>query len=1135
MKQMIKQLFLAALLPAGAILASEEFSSGGLSVNFKTKGWQSQSQNKTEKNRVLNGSFEEPGTNPNGHRQVQQKHWRGFANIGNVKNPVSKALRKEINSKVKRSVIEVKDAPSGKKVLAVITPPSVKKPGGAPPFVQHKVMQGIPIPAAPAGGVKYSVEVKAKGSPGTKLSFQINTKKKQPDAKPLRTAKGQWSTHPLSTRWSPIVQDIAVPEGTDLIDLTLVFEGIGVFYVDDVTLKKKSSDDPLQVTTIPAEQTDGIIHFAEKSANMMTFTFDHNGGVSKKDLFLSVELPGDFHLVDYRRMGRAKMTRKGNKYTFSLAGYAREKQLQNWYQYQSFSILLGTSCGNSDRLHKLHFYVHGKNWQGKRHEVSIKIDPPISGKRPKQFKTSAMFGHEIEFGEKGCAEYADFYARSGFSCVDGAIHSPVFARIMKEMGFPRYCEFYWLSNGYRLGSLPKPEEVKFRRADGSTLPGAVCPVEVYKEGPYFKKAIQGLIEETICKKDLTDCIMPNWEPNDYTSQGCFCERCLDEFILYCKGKVPEKEIRSLWPGKIFVRHFDIWQKFRSRQHGLLLKTLEKVTASAGKKVGRESHFIPEITQSNMLLSCLGSNKQIRVEEYWDLPYLEPWGPYICKEIDKMTEYFPAPHMGTYFTAAEIERFLRVKMPKNQKPPRLIALLHGWQNSFWLTEPECLAMDMLTFFVWRWDGAFTYYFPRGYDSRWWRSSALANSLIAEHEDTVLNGKIVTDKVEVLPVTGLPRTYFGPKLQEIPGVPPRLPGLGKASPVQYRAFSDGRKTVVAVANYWLKGEHFFKLRLHGLKGKFEVRTGTVSRGIFSGEDLEKGILMQAGALRWRFITVEKRNKISLPLFSCGKMEKLLNERKPLIDKALKEEAERFAERFKVPDLSGIAPVSSGDFSAKVEDNKISVFVPGGKYQVDVLKGGGIVSPAEFGGPAFWWTSAGAASVKKPFELKKLAATSAGIALDLERTLNNADKPELAQVKVKLSYLFHKEGFRVAATLVNGTIDPLAFAFRFYNCFAGKEFQFNGRSFDRNYVVSLFRNGEQPDELLDLVGKPARIEKTGGSEISLGTWKIACKPEIYGFFAWDSASQKYTTLEPVWNRITLGPGLSVTYSMEVTKIGK
>ena len=673
---------LAALL-AGTALAAGEFTPGGVSVDLDSKVWRSAPASGSEKNYVINGSFEEPGTNPNGFSQLKQKHWCGFANVGLIGDNMDKTYRREILSKLKRAVIEVKDAPSGKKVLHVVTPPSVRKPGAPLPRINHKVMQDVTIPAAPAGNVKYTVSVKAKGSPGTKLSFQLNTKKKQLDAKPLRTGKGQWGTHPLSPEWGPVTQELTVPQGTDLIDLTLVFEGIGEFYADDVKLFRNSASDPLLVTTIPAEQTDGVIHFADGAANMVTFVFDHGGGVNRKEHFLTVELPPGFTLTDYRRMAKAAMSAQGNRHTFSLAGYYKDPHLQDWYQYQAFSLLLETTHGVSEKLHKLRFHVHGKNWRGKVHEVSIKIDPPVSGKRPKLFKTAAMFGHEIEFGEKGCARYADFYARSGFNCVDGAQHSPIFARIMKEMGFPRYGEVFWLSNGYSLGARPKPENVKFRRADGSFVQWGVCPTEVYREGPYFKEAIRGLIEDLICRKDTFDVIMPNWEPNAYESQGCFCPRCLEEFVLYCRGKVPEKEIRALWPGKIFAKHFEIWQKFRAWQHGQVLKTLEKTAAAAGRKVGRESHFIPEITQANLLLNCLNINKQIRVDEYWDLPYLEPWGPYIHKDLSKRDEYFPTPHLLTYRTAQEIDRFIKEKLPPGKKAPRLIALPHGWQWSFHL--------------------------------------------------------------------------------------------------------------------------------------------------------------------------------------------------------------------------------------------------------------------------------------------------------------------------------------------------------------------------------------------------------------------------------------------------------------------
>ena len=406
------------------------------------------------------------------------------------------------------------------------------------------------------------------------------------------------------------------------------------------------------------------------------------------------------------------------------------------------------------------------------------------------------------------------------------------------------------------------------------------------------------------------------------------------------------------------------------------------------------------------------------------------------------------------------------------------------------------------------------------------------MIAEHEETVLKGEEVTDKVKLQPVTGLPRTYYGERFQERPGVPSRLPGLNKASPVQYRAFADKTRIVVAVGNFWLKGEHFFKLRISGLKGNYEVRTGKVSRGIFSGEKLAEGILMQTGALRWRFITVEKREKPSLPLFSDDEMERLLKTRKPFIDRALREEAKRFEERFRTPDLSDVAPVVSGGFSAKPEGGMIAVTVPGTRYLVDVFRGGRLTAPAEMASPAFWWTPGGPAGLKNPFKVTKLAALPAGILLEMERTLNSADKNEVSLIKVKLTYCFRKNGFSVTADLTNASDDPVPFAFRFSNFFPGKTLRADGKSFPRNYAVSLFRRSGKPDPLLDNVGQPARIAQIGKAAVAPEGWGVSCKPDVYGFFAWDSAAQKHATLEPVWDRVMLGPGRTTTYTMDVTQ---
>ena len=98
----MKKYFPTVALLACGLLGAGEFSPGGVSVDLDSNLWRNATPAQPAKNYGLNGSFEEPGTDPNGHQQTRQKHWRGFANIGNGKNPVSREYRKDISGKIKR-------------------------------------------------------------------------------------------------------------------------------------------------------------------------------------------------------------------------------------------------------------------------------------------------------------------------------------------------------------------------------------------------------------------------------------------------------------------------------------------------------------------------------------------------------------------------------------------------------------------------------------------------------------------------------------------------------------------------------------------------------------------------------------------------------------------------------------------------------------------------------------------------------------------------------------------------------------------------------------------------------------------------------------------------------------------------
>ena len=176
------------------------------------------------------------------------------------------------------------------------------------------------------------------------------------------------------------------------------------------------------------------------------------------------------------------------------------------------------------------------------------------------------------------------------------------------------------------------------------------PVAVYKQSPYYKKEVLGMLKDILIKKDQSDSIMPNWEPYMFDFKGCFCPRCKEEFIKYSGLK--KAEVDKVWPTKVIIKYKKQWIKFRSWQHGQMCAQLEKDISRIGKSVGKDSHFIPEIAWSQLIENSNPHFAQYNPKDYIDkLPVIEPWGPYIFYKFNEPYIYNPGIHLIT-FTAAK---------------------------------------------------------------------------------------------------------------------------------------------------------------------------------------------------------------------------------------------------------------------------------------------------------------------------------------------------------------------------------------------------------------------------------------------------------------------------------------------------
>jgi hypothetical protein len=141
----------------------------------------------------------------------------------------------------------------------------------------------------------------------------------------------------------------------------------------------------------------------------------------------------------------------------------------------------------------------------------------------------------------------------------------------------------------------------------------------------------------------------------------------------------------------------------------------------------------------------------------------------------------------------------------------------------------------------------YYFPRGYDARYWRAYAAATSRAGCCEDYVIDG-VRTDSL----TAAEPVSEFAANCREATGFLPQCTNLSTLQTVSYD-LNGGR--VVAALNFWEKGPAFFTLRLKGLaKGDYTVLsegktlwTKDAKNVAWSSDELAKGIFLAVGAMR------------------------------------------------------------------------------------------------------------------------------------------------------------------------------------------------------------------------------------------------------------------------------------------------
>ncbi|MHC4872230.1 MAG: hypothetical protein ACYTFY_10330, partial [Planctomycetota bacterium] len=721
------------ILAANLFAAETKFDSGGVSIDFsKIK---TPSSTVFGPNLVVNGSFEEADASGN---VFEMNEW--FRSWHVHPQPGKKKEAEDLKTAAANLVITTTatDNPAhGLRFARVTVPAEVNDlrsdPEKGVPMISAGFAANIPIPANNQSG-QYQLSFKSRGrfangvSGLNQLVAVINFRGGSDLLHKCKNVGKSLVKHkPLTAGWLSHSIPITVPDGTSFISFYLKLYGCGEIDFDDVELYQVQSESKVSAKIIPQGYIDNCFYMTPGDAITLCISCKNNDNIKIQDPHLNIKLPEDVKLLSARAPNTiaGKKTIKENKkgyviYNIKLKNYKPKRDLYATWDMPAFLVETKAKPGSSfDAYYQFSEKEFRSEWN---HFIVKVIEGAESTEAPKKFKSAAMFAREANYTEPSAVNaFVEFYSKTGMNSIHGRLPDPLSKKLAKN-NIKRYAQPYFLCNGYRLGQKKKPENVLFMLADGTyrTSPReAICPIEVYTEGSYFKDAIIPYIREYLIDKDYCDSIMANWELHAYDYKGCFCERCKAEFIK--QSKLPGGEIEKEWPQNIIVKYRSPWVKFRSWQHAKMVRVIEKTVQKVGKEAGKDSHFIPEIAWGSLTEGGRDHYLQYDPRDYLkDLPVIEPWGPYIFFDVTRPYIYNTGIHLITYEAGKSIRSYVDKHLKGSKKTSDLIAFPHGFQCNTWITEPEAISFEMLGYLLNGWNGTFLYYVPRGYDARYWNT-------------------------------------------------------------------------------------------------------------------------------------------------------------------------------------------------------------------------------------------------------------------------------------------------------------------------------------------------------------------------------------------------------------------------------
>ena len=1156
-------------LSLGFMVMGQTLDPGGKSLDFGDYRISVPESGATGKNLIRNGNFEaeskdEIKEDPAGRKRRykivkpwghQNQIWSSDAAVRKKILPFMRAYLENVPEEKRGNILVLENQPA--------IADSLDEKGR--PMHSTKIYQLIPVETGDKPEI-YHFSMMAKGSwndvPGAKDFILFCRFYDRPDGKGKNTGTRLLHRFLVSpSEWQRVACQVVVPPKTKSCVISIALYGVGKIFLDDITFCKVMGKEAA-AKLYPMYRFDNTAWLGAGQVNALKFGLKNQRWEKPRNLCLHLILPDGLKAVGCSGSGRLVKTVKQKdsmtEYVFRINSASKTS-----YFHTSPNVLIEAAENLKGKdLHGICFLSNDGDI-GCREQFKIKVVPSFRAQTPKRFKTSMLdLNHDLDFQEKDAKRFSVFYRNTGMSMVHGtADFNKLRDELHKQTGMPRAATRYWIGNGYRLGWRgyeKTPDQIAFKGIDGKPVSSYVCPAAVYQRNEIVMQRLNSLIEKYLQNHEFA---MPNWEPFVANGLGCFCDRCCSEFIAYCRKnnpKITEQDIRAGWPKKILGQHKTDWIKFRSQQHGGVIRTLEELFVAAGRKMGKDAHFAPEFELYFVTEKGNPSAAQYDPFDFLsELSWVVLWGPYLYTHPNQVYQYYPGMNIVVLYACENVADIIAKRLPKG-KIPNLIAMPGGGYDGG-ISEPEALAMDTLSAFAAGWKGSIPWTFPFGCDYRWWKALAKANDIIARNEDVVLDGVKMPDSTELIPLTKLPKTYIPTSWRECnANLRKDYPyAVGKCI-VQHRTFRKDDVTVIAVGNFWSRGECFFELKVKDLKpGKYAVTDqDDLNYGIFSNTELKNGILLQAGALRWQFFRIEKNGSAGKFPISQKVIRRLMNKKQKRIaecadqddaaSKAMEEAALKFT---RTNDLSNVKNITSGKVSLRRDDKYLRINTPvynallspddsgniveciAGKDNILVKRGSGHIGADAFWGGRYTLQMNGI------YRLISCSAVRDGIEIKLEQNIygNRA----FSNVTLQKKYRFKENCFHIETAVINKSSEEHALHFRYHNMpyplqLGSGIYQIGKQKFTRSFNVNLYRFGKPDEEVEVLVRSTGKIQDISPGILGLRRnedspgWKMVFPQEkAQSAVFWDSL--KGSSAEVIFQKTAIKPGSSEIFSVK------